>query len=501
MKDKIMILLGVLLLLGACKMEKPSLPVWDVDLKIPLINEHFYVSELVDSVHIIVDEDNLLYLTTEGDVETNVLDPVVIEPNLCESSLTVLSGANPLQPIAFCDSLSDVILSYGEVASGEIKVRVADIDPDAGAWNLEFEILTITDAQGKPLHLSYTEATDWHSLDLSSYCIGIRDHEHPINELDVQLTSSSALPEGSALAKISFLITEPIRFHTFQGRFVHYEIQAASSASDIDIEYPHNLDAAVTLSEAFIEIAVSNQMYFSCEFVGWFQASRGDTVVAIPILDDDGKNYRIDAGTVGNPTHLVFSNRISELMQIMPDHIEIVDVKFIIDSASGYGTIQDTDTIYAHYTVLAPFRFILHDKPIIVDNPTRISISDENREQISKYVQEAALCLKVRNTVPVGATACAYFSDHETIDIADSTTYSFVKQMSIGSALTHPDWQDLDLMSLNRAELDLFSAPDVYLKWVFNFEKSDGLVEIHAGLADFIWIKGQILASLRLQDL
>ncbi len=501
MKCKAMILLCVVLLLGACKINKPSLPVWDVDLKIPLINEHYYVSDLVDSVHIVVDGDDLVYLTTEGDLETNVLEPVALHPNISETSLPVLSGFNAVQTIAFGESQDSATLSYGEVASGEIKIRVGNIHPDAGNWLVELDVLTISDAQGNPLHLEYTKASSWQSIDLRSYRFGILDNDVPIHQLDVQFTSSSALPEGSTLAEVSFEISQPIEFHLFQGRFSNYEILATDSASNLDIEYPHHLDEAITLSDAYVDIAVSNQMSFSCEFEGFFKATRGDTEIIIPILDDNGNKYRIEAATVDNPTHLRFRNRIAELIQIMPDYIEVVDVKFTIDSASGFGTIRDTDVICAHYVVLAPFRFLLNDSSIIMDEPTRISISAENQERIRKNVLDAAFSLKALNNIPVGATAFAYFANNENIDINDPMTYSFIKQVTLGSSLTHPDWQELELLNLSQSELDLFSAPEVYLRWVFHFEESSDLVEIYAGPNDFIWIKGQILASLRVKDL
>ena len=501
MKYKLVILFGILLLLGACEIKKPSLPVWDVDLSVPLINEHYYVSDLLDNEHFTVDGDSLLYLTTEGEINTNALDTVEVEPNINLDNLPVLSGANTVQAIPFNYTPNNVSPSYGVVESGKIKIRIDNVAPAAGTWQLEIEIPTITDAQGAPLLLTYTAATAWHSIDLHGYGVGVLDSDTPLDNLDIRITSSSALPNGASLAEISFQMNQPVSFSMFQGRLDHYEALAANSASNIDIDYPLHLDDAITLQDASIEIAVSNQIDFSCEFTGWFKASRGNTVITIPILDDEGNRYRIGAGTVGNPTLLVFKNRISELMQIMPKRIEIVNVKFIIDTASGYGTLYDTDYIYAHYAVLSPFRFTMHNKPIIVQKPTKIIISAENQERISKNVLEAVFRVKAQNTIPLGATANAYFADHKAIDIDDPTTYSFMKEVALGSSLAHPDWQELELQSLNRAELDLFTAPEVYLKWVFHFEESNGLVEVYAGLRDFIWIKGQILASVRVEDL
>jgi len=501
MKCKVIILLSILLLLGACEIKKPSLPVWDVDIKVPLINEHYYVSDLLDNEHLVTGDDDLLYLTTEGDIETSPSLPVAFNPNISIDNLPVFSGISAQQDIAFGDTGDNATLCYGEIKSGLLKIKVANVNPAAGTWNLKIIIQTIKDAQGNPLELSYTQATPWQSINLSTHHLGVFNNEDPLTELTAEITSSSALPLGSPLAEVSILIDQAITFSVFQGRFDNYEVAASGAVSSIDIEYPLNLDEAIELHEAYIEIAISNQMGFSCEFQGNIKATRGLEEITIPIKDDEGNNFCIEADTVGNPSILEFSNGIAGLLQIMPEHIEIVGAKFIISSACGYGTMRESDMINAHYTVMAPFLLTLHDKPISIETPTQISISAENQERISKNVLEASLSLKVMNTIPVGATAFAYFANHELIDPEDPATYSFVKELTLGSFLTHPSWQELELLGLNRAELDIFSAPEVYLKWVFHFEESIVPVEIHAGLNDYVWIKGQILASLRVEDL
>jgi hypothetical protein len=501
MKCNITILLGILLLLSACQIEKPSLPIWDVDLQIPLINERYYVSDLADSVHLIVGDNDLLYLTAEGDMDTPALGQITVHPNVSENDVPLYSGIEVEQTLPFTDDQNPVGLTYGLVATGQIRIRISDVHPDAGEWNINLSIPDITSMDGLPLQLNYTQPTGWQVISLIGYQFGILDNDTLLDELTVVLSTASELPPGETLAALSIEMNTPLSFSVFQGYLNNYEIPAHGTASAIDIEYPNNVDDTITLHDASIQIQVYNEMGFSCEFVGMFQATREDSVVTIPIVDGNGNNYRIAAATDTDATTLEFDSRITELMQIMPDSIEIIESKFIIDTASGYGTIRETDIIATHYTVFVPFRFTLHDHPITIKSPTRISISEENRDRIQNNIQEAGLGLQFLNTIPIGATALAYFADHEEINPDDPDTYSYVKQMTIGSSQSSPDWQELEPLSLNRTELDLFTAEEIFLKWVFYFEESDGLVEIHAGPEDYIWIKGQILATLRVEDM
>lgn len=501
MKHYITLIFGILILLSACQIEKPSLPIWDVDLQIPLINEKYFVSDLADSLNISIAEDDLLYLTANGELDTPPLGQITIDPNISISNIPVLSGLQVSDAVDFLDTGGIAELSYGEVASGSMRVMISDVHPDADDWTITLTLDDITTAGGSPLQLSYSQATPWQTVDLSGHHFGVLDSGEIMENIRVNFSASSELPDGAILADLSIDISNPISFSVFQGVLNNYEIPAQGSASSIDIEYPNNVDQALTLHDALIRIQVFNQSGFSCEFVGWFKGISEDNEVIIPIVDHNGNNYQIAPATQTDATTLEFSNQLTELMQMMPETIEIIDSKFIISTASGIGTIRETDTINALYTAYIPFRFTLHDYPISIKSPTKISISAENRDRIRENVREAGLELDFLNTIPIGATAFAYFADHIEIDPEDPESYSYVKQMSIGSSQLYQDWQDLEPLSLNRAELDLFSSEEVYLKWVFHFDESDGPIEIHAGIDDYLWIKGQIQATLRVEDL
>lgn len=197
-------------------------------------------------------------------------------------------------------------------------------------------------------------------------------------------------------------------------------------------------------------------------------------------------------------TTLPFDTNISSLMQIMPEHIEIVNARFIVDTISGFGSMRQEDQIFAHYTVNAPFRFELHEHTIAMEEAVKIDISADNRDYIANDLQTAALELQVQNKLPIGGWARAYFGNSPDIDTLNPDTYLFSKELVLYSAETHPDWQSPSTIILDKGELDLFTNPNIYLKWEFSFEASNGLVQVNASSADFIHVKSMLYGTLRI---
>lgn len=66
--------LAAALLITACNVRKPVMPEWDVELNVPLMAETFYVSDLVDSVNIVLGDGNILTLRGTGSAETPALE-------------------------------------------------------------------------------------------------------------------------------------------------------------------------------------------------------------------------------------------------------------------------------------------------------------------------------------------------------------------------------------------------------------------------------------------
>ena len=492
-------LLCLMLLLSACEIKDFALPVWDVDLSIPLVNEQYYVSDLVDSVHIFTDQNELLQLVTSGELHTEEVFSVHLNPAIELSDMPVIAQA-PIQfSIPFQDSENNVQISYGKIASGSLRYRFDILSSEVEAIIMQFE--DIHDPSGAALSLEYS-SEEWVEVDLSGYSIGSLQSNNSLDSLRISLSTHTAQDPGTMIANLDFQMQEVLYFEEFRGRIDHYEVSAADPAATLEVEYPYNLDQAITLSDAFIRIDVFNELGFSCEFEGVLKASSNGNTVEVPIVDDAGNNYRIPPATDTEPgtITLPFHENISTLMQIMPRQIELVQAKFVIDSASGFGSLKADDEITANYTIEAPFIFSLHEYPIEIDSVLVISIPEENRDRIAKNLMQAKLDIQVKNTIPIGAVASAYFSSSSDLDPADPQTYAFVKSVSIDSRDVDAGWQDIPQLELSKEELMLFSAPEVYLKWVFSFQESGGPVEIYATTADYLAIKGSLAATIRVEE-
>lgn len=500
MKALLLCLISILLLFGACEIQKPSLPVWDIDLAIPLVNDSYYILELVDSVNIVIGDDDLLFLTGTGDVDTPEIGEVEFNPAIDESDIPLPSGINQSFELPFFDSQNNAQLFYGLVDTGSLSYRLNNILPET--QEITISIADITDNQGQPLTLNYNGVDGWQTINLAGYHFGEQNSTTQLSALEVSFHATSTLPNGSILGTLDVRMNEAMSFSLFQGELNHMQLGINSSSASIDIDYPNGIDEAITLHDARLQIDVINHMGFTSEFSGFFEARRGTEVRRIPIVDEDGNNYVIAQSQNGNPgfSTLIFDNNISTLMQIMPEHIEIVDAAFTINTESGYGTLHKSDRIYMHYTVDAPFRFWLHDHTVSVEEAVKINISEDNREYISDNMLEAGLELEVMNKIPLGGWVRGYFGISPNIDPADTTTYSFSKELQLHSSQVSDTWQTLPPLTLTRSDLDLFINPEIYLKWEFSFEESQSLVEITATSADFIAIRSMLKGKLRIDQ-
>lgn len=500
MKYYLLSFLCILILLTACEIKHPALPVWDIELSIPLMNERYYVSDLIDSVYIVTDQNDLLQLVGSGELSTDAIFSISMQPAIEINSLPILAGAQPKTKLPLYDSAGKTKLSYGKISQGSLRYRFSGVHPGVEMITLSFP--EIRNPAGNILQLNLS-TQDWLELDLSGYSIGTYNQLEILDSLNVSISSVSEEPAGTPIAYFSLQMNTELQFSIFQGKIEHMELLALDAVSSLDVDYPHDIDQAITLSDASLIIELSNQLGFSCEFSGWFEGRRDDLVIRIPIVDDNGKNYIIPAATGDLPgtASLVFHHNISTLMQIMPQHIELVEAKFLIDCNSGFGTLRIDDIIHADYTIKAPFRFTLHEHPIEIDSVLTIEISEENRKRIRENLLDAGLQIQALNTIPLGGQVHAYFAAQPDIDISKPSSYAFVKSVGIHSGATHQDWQSLAPLSLSQDELLLFSEAKAYVKWVFSFEASPGLVEIHASTADYIALRGNLTATMRVKEL
>lgn len=499
MKYQVLLLICVLLVFGACDIRKPTLPVWDITLQIPLLNETYFVSDLVDSVNIVTDSGGLMYLQNTGEFDTPEAGVVSFTPTVNLSGIHIPSGIgyDGVLPLIYPEV--NLNLNYGLVSSGSIKTHITNVDPRLKVLEIVFN--DIRNDQDIPLMVHYTGNQAWVSTNIEGYHFGDASSSSDLTELSFRVNAESTTGEQVDLATLSVALDEQISFSEFHGRITNYEIPVDARAADIEIEYPYNIDQAITIQNASIKMNVLNHIGFDCEFEGILIASNGTVTDTLRILNDDGRNFIVHRAIGNTPGQSILEiQNITKLLRIMPTSIKIQEgAKFTIESGDTIGVLKQSDKIHADYVVSAPFRFVLHDSPISVQDPVKIEISKENRDRIKKNAVSSSLSLRLLNTLPIGAIAEVYFGNSSTMDVNNPVTYRFKKTAQVKSKTTEPGEQ-LVSISLSKSELAVFTEPTAYLKWVFMLEDTNGVpVEITANTSDYLRIISKISAVMTVE--
>lgn len=513
-------LLAVALLLTACNVRKPVMPEWDVELNVPLMAETYYVSDLVDSVNIILGDGNVLTLQGTGSAETPAFGDIDLNPDVTSPPIPILSGTqvDGTFPLTDPDPADGVVqLSYGQLVSGVIGSRFTDIAPEASLIKVTFTELRTP--AGAPFEIAWNGNSGWQNNSLEGCTIGTINSGQLLTEMHFSITSTSSLPDGTPIGNLALRANSNLAFGLFQGHLDAFELPLEGSSSHISVDYPYDIDEAIQLQEASLAVTLTNDLKFSCEFHGQFYAvntGTGETRF-IDIVDENNQPYSANPATNAGPgiTHLNFSNGIEQLLQIMPDEIDIRNAYFLINSsASGnIGEVRNSDTIVGDYTINAPFMFQLYESTIRLQDPIHIEISQENRDRILNTARHAELTLNVLNMVPVGAMATMYVGTTEAIDPADPESYEYQRSVVLHSKqfvedhTGDPAYPEINSLgeqiinvSLSEAEVDVFAQPNVYLLWTFSFEASNEVVTVTANTGDFIRIKSMMKAGLHVSE-
>ncbi len=501
MKKISAVLLVFMALLGACTIKNPALPQWDVTLNIPLINQKYYMRDLVDSLNIMVDVNDVMYLHSEGEISTPAFGDVSFSAFVDTPAIPVFSGLSASDSMPLTDTENNYSISYGELSSGIMQVSFDNINPATQSIRITF--VELLRADYTPFVIEYDHVQGWTNHDLTGCLIGAYDANILVEEINFRIESTSSLPDNSYLGDIQVIVDAPLQFSVFQGFLPNFVLNMQDNAVQIDISYPQGMENAIQLLEATLYIQIQNRIGFECEFEGNLYAINNTTGQhrTLPILDENGDNYIIEPA-VGDQPHLSeinLSNNIESLLSIMPEHMEIRDAFFTIRSANqNIGTVRNTDYIDGLYTINAPFNFILYSSRIIVNDEVEILISEENQERIRTNALFARLDIEFVNNLPFGALAELYMGATPDIDVDDPATYAFSKSLGFLSAELSNGAQ-LTSLELSKDELNVFTNPIVYLRWAFTFDDTITPIVITASPLDYIQLRSMMNAQLHIE--
>ncbi|MBW6514630.1 MAG: hypothetical protein K0B87_07730 [Candidatus Syntrophosphaera sp.] len=497
-----------LFFLTACDITQPRLPKWNVDISVPLMNQRFMVSDLADSVHIIIGEGQVLTLTDTGYAESDPFGDVNFTPAIDFSAVPLFSGIQVELDLPFSDPADVVHLTYGRFDEGVLNYffNIADRENT----QISLVLPEVLNPAGQPFTIIYDGSIGWQSASMVGYEIGTENSGQVLEHIDAILTITSNHPDGTPLGTASILMNEQVGFNKFQGYLFNYVRELVGEASLITIDYPYELENAIQLMHASVALQVTNEVGFAAEFRGELRARNNRTGLEhiVPICDDIGQNFRVNPASVSGPTitELVFSSHVSELLQILPDEIEIQNAYLLING--GYngipGFVEEGKRIFCHYQIDAPLELVLYEHTFEDSEPTAVEMSPEIRDLIRNTVASSYLAFEVVNTVPVGGRATFYISRNNQIDTNDPATFAISRTITLHSSqYTGPevaaDGVQTIRLELSEAELQSFDSPKVYLLWTFSFEATDGVVTITASPADYVQVRSMLSANLLIE--
>ncbi len=501
MRQTLSVISGVIVLfLGACGVKEWTMPQWDVTLRIPLINEKYYILDLADGENLIIGEDNVLVMQGAGSISTPEFGSLYYSAAIDTDPIPLTANVAINLQIPIIDQINHYELVYGVLESGAIETLFSNITPSVQSIVITFH--HISQPNGAPLVILYETPGIWMSTDLTGCWIGTPNTNQVIDEMMVSIHALANAPDGSVVGDVHIRNQGGFRFGEFKGILPDYRLDMQETSASLDIAYPLGIDQAVILTEARLAIDMENHVGFDCTFHGDFFAintATGDTL-SLPILDAYDQPFTIQAAIGGSPatTSLIMAENIVPLLQIMPNIIEIRNAHFIVSSSTTnpVGSIRMTDIIRGDYTVSSPFRFILTGNPIEIRDPIKVEITQQNQTRIRNNARSASFDFGIINRLPVGGTAAVYIGTSPNIDVNDPTTYSITESATIQSANSNPSHQSIPI-ALNNEELMIFANPEIYLKWVFQFESTQGIpVTVFATTNDFIHLRSMLTAEI-----
>jgi len=514
MKRAVLLLLVILLFVVSCEIKKPVFPEWDVNLRVPLMSRSFFVSDLVDSVNIVLGDDDVLVLRGTGMAYTQQDVQVHYTPQINVANIPLISGIDQPLSMPISDAQNRVELWYGVISSGAVKARFSNVNPQLQQAKLTFNDIRRPD--GSVFEIAFDGNTEWVSHSLVGCRIGNEDLSAEFTQMNVNLTVQSGLPNGSNVGTLDLRFNERFHLSELHGLLHNFDIPVLENAGTIDISYPENVENTIRLMEAKLKLNIQNEVGFACEIQGTMRAERTDTgqVVIVPLVDDDGNSLTIPPSDENGPGEgeFIIENGIGEMMQIMPNKVSLLNMKYVVrnDLMDGIGSLRHTDRVLANYQVDVPFTMILFDSYLKLKEPIELTIDQDNRRLFDDRIERADLQFLVLNKLPLGCDMQMLFSMQPEVDHTDPSTYLMKKQVTLHSyqwVQNNPDHpsvnsngEQLISLGLSQNEVSIFSNPKLYLNLVFTMEATDGPITIKGSPADYVRVKSMINAVVHVSE-
>ncbi len=498
----IILLVLLSLFLFSCGITDFEMPSWDVELlSIPLMNEEFPAYDL-EGQNVIIENDSL-FAVVEDDLEeaTPELSKTILDST---PDVTVLSDT-PVDIVFEIQSVNtntSFRIVDGEFESGQMDIHyTGDVN---NFTTLYINFNQLIDQTGQALNLAL-QPSDFNNnlyiIDLAGLSITDQNIDGEFWLIDIDVNAESNQTVGSNLGQVRLVLDDDIYFKSFTG-FID-DVQTLDSQTDVDIEYPANVENAVVLDVISIHFDVYNKIGFEFELTGDLVAYRdGLEIDRIILAELEGVEFVIQASSSQGQetiTSIDINNneRVNQMLRLMPDNIAFLNPTYRVSNINDEepGFVSNQHTIRSEYNIRIPFKATFNDDYIIYpDKLYDIEISSDNQDMIDERVNEASLNLTVTNSFPIGGILDVYLASQPLEADAESLELAELKFTDYDISVTNED--QLYDITLSQEDLDIFLNDTIYMRTKVRFHNSNEVVTILPN--DNLIVKGKLNLSVRI---
>ncbi|HNX01268.1 MAG TPA: hypothetical protein PLE74_02480 [Candidatus Cloacimonadota bacterium] len=493
-----------LVLLIGCSFKNPEMPTWDVTVDLPLLNDYWYVSDLVDSVHFF-QNGNEMYFSSNGNINSFHLNDLNLHTNSnifvpLESGMPTYNGSIPLNTVN--PDEDSIKVAYGLIQSGSLKIVKSSVTQNFGSADIIFNELS---NQNGNLHVHITDSSpNTIYIDLSGLSLGSEENTSTIDLMHFSVAANSTLPTGTLMCNVNMILDQDISFVEFHGTIERrFLLDIINDTSDINIDYPLGIENAVQIHNASLQLDLMNEIGFDCEFFGTLYAFNDSTgqSAAIDIRDAEGNPFVIRAAhSETEPTLNTFildnNNGLNELTNIIPTRFYVRNSYFkLMTSNAALGFAKVGEKVTGSYIEKVPFNFTLNESWITPTRLDSLEINSDNRDKIRKNLNDASLIMKIKNQLPVGMEAQIYFSSNP--DVLHHP--QLMRSANVLSGGYDSAFQEIPL-ALSHDDLLVFDVPKIYYKIKVNIHATNGPVSITASSSDYIEFIGRIKMNVKVEE-
>ncbi len=378
-------------------------------------NQILLTGQQVLNYHTSVHLDQQISLSSQ-----DIVTAEVIISELYFESVTGLFGTFEIDETETIqvDSTGEFNLFYAEIHSCQLLIS---IPPDL--YSLPF---------GASAHISfgeiYTPTGDLLSLDircpgdtlidLAGFSLGnalqsqtVIDSIHYIYNITTDDTGDEYLTIYSDQEVNAEIILDDIVLQEVRGIINNKTVELEDITEEIDMnDLPDSLSGLLEFQTVELRLNILNQTGFDCRLTMDINAtSEAGESVAINI---DETIY------AEAETEIIVSEGINEMLNIIPNQIDVTNIIAYIGDGETPGTITLNDSIAGSYEVISPLQFIVNDH-LVTETADAVELDDDNQNQIEDYLNSITLTIEAENRLPLGAEMSLFFATDSLLVFTD----------------------------------------------------------------------------------